>query len=70
MGYYVRTTYSSAFIPKENLDKAYEAMCALNTTHDHEKRGGSWSAGEQQKKWFSWMDENYPETCEDAAALT
>lgn len=66
MGYYVSIVESTAKIPANNLEKAYKAMCALNTTHDHVKRGGSWSGGKQTKRYFSWMDENYPETCSDA----
>lgn len=70
MGYYVQAVSSTAFIPKANLQRAYEKMCALNVTHDHEKNGGSWSAGgKQDGKWFSWMDANYPETCKDAQAV-
>jgi hypothetical protein len=66
MGYYVRIVESTAVIPAENLNRAYEKMCDLNVTHDHIKRGGSWSGGKQTAKWFSWMDANYPETCKDA----
>lgn len=69
MGYYVQISESTAKIPKENLTEAYNAMCALNTTHDHAKRGGSWSGGKQSERWFSWMDSNYPETCADAKAI-
>ena len=63
MGYYVSTTNVSFNIPYPNFEAAYKAMCELNTTHDHLKRGGSYSGGEQKAKWFSWMDANYPETC-------
>jgi hypothetical protein len=66
MGYYVRIIASDAVIPAANLTRAYEKMCALNETHDAQKRGGSWSAGKQDARWFSWMDANYPETCKDA----
>ena len=66
MGYYVEIIKSDAYIPKANLKSAYDKMCALNVTHDNEKRGGSWSNGKQDQKWFSWMDANYPETCKDA----
>lgn len=65
MGYYVEIEKSTAVIPAANLDRAYQKMCALNTTHDHKKRGGSNHGG----RWFSWMDANYPETCPDAAAV-
>lgn len=65
MGYYVEIEKSTAVIPAANLERAYKKMCALNTTHDHLKRGGSNRGG----KWFSWMDENYPNTCKDAQAV-
>jgi hypothetical protein len=66
MGYYVRIVNSTARIPAANLDRAYQRMCALNHTHDHVKRGGSWGGGKQTAKWFSWMDADYPATCADA----
>lgn len=66
MGYYVEIVTSDAYIPKANLQTAYEKMCALNVTHHAQKRGGSWSGGKQDESWFSWMDANYPETCKDA----
>lgn len=69
MGYYVKITSSTAKIPAANLKTAYEKMCALNVTHDHKKRGGRWSYEGREARWFSWMDENYPETCEDAQAI-
>lgn len=69
MGYYVNIVESTARIPARNLARVYEIMCSLNETHDHEKRGGSYSGGKQIEKWFSWMDANYPETCEDAQAI-
>lgn len=65
MGYYVTTTNARVKILKDNFEKAYKTMCDLNTTHDHLKTGGSWSAGKQTAKWFSWMDANYPETCKN-----
>lgn len=69
MGYYIEIVKSDAKIPKNNLKTAYEKMCALNVTHHNQKRGGSWSGGKQQEKWFSWMDSNYPETCKDAQEI-
>ncbi len=69
MGYYVKIRKSTAKLPKRNEAAAYAAMCALNVTHDNEKRGGSWGGGKQEKKWFSWMDENYPDTCKDAGDI-
>jgi hypothetical protein len=69
MGYYVRSWENNFRLKKEKFDEAYTRMCLLNTTHHEEKRGGSWSEGEQKKKWFSWIDENYPETCTDVLEI-
>ncbi len=69
MGYYIQIAKSDACIPADRLEDCYHKMCALNETHDHEKRGGSWSGGKQNAKWFSWMDANYPETCKDTQAI-
>ena len=69
MGYYVEIVSSDAFIPKANLQSAYEKMCALNVTHHNEKSGGSWEGGKKVESWFSWMDSNYPETCKDAKEI-
>lgn len=69
MGYYVAITDSTARIPQANLKRAYDKMCALNVTHDSKKLGGSWAGGSQTSRHFSWMDENYPETCGDARAI-
>lgn len=49
MGYYVRIVESTAFIPNENLEKAYEIMCSLNATHHHLKRGGSFGNNHETK---------------------
>jgi hypothetical protein len=64
MGYYVYIEDANCMLPHEHADLAYWRMCDLNK-HDHLKRGGS-STGE---KWFSWMDQNYPETCKTAQAI-
>lgn len=55
MGYYVQTEKMKVVVPKENLETARERMCELNT-HDEYKRGG-----DGQKRWFSWLDDNYTE---------
>lgn len=68
MGYYVRIVKSTAIVPAENLERVYQIMCELNN-HNELKYGGSWSGGRQNKWWFSWMDENYPETCKDAKEI-
>jgi hypothetical protein len=69
MGYNVEIIRSTAKIPAANLKRAYDKMCALNTTHHGQKRGGSYSGGGKTESWFSWMDANYPETCADAQAV-
>lgn len=55
MGYYITLKDSSVAIPMEHAEAALEAIHRLQETHDHEKRGGSWSGGKNTKKWFSWM---------------
>ena len=58
MGYYVRIIKSTAFVPAENLDRVYDIMCSLNETHDHEKRGRSWSSTKKKKPengFHGWM---------------
>lgn len=74
MGYYVTIKESTFQIPKENLDKAYEAMCELNhTVPNKDKGGGSYPgkdkapySGPDKSCWFSWMAWNYHEICKDA----
>lgn len=66
MGYYVQIVNGRFRIPKANLQRAYEKMCALNVTHHDQKQCGSWSVGTKTQSWFSWMDPNYPETCKTA----
>jgi len=68
MGYYVYIQQSTFKLPAKDYDAAYEAMCALNQ-YDDIKRGGSFGGPGKDIKWFSWMDEKYPETCEDARAI-
>lgn len=41
MGYNIQIVKSDALIPADHLEDCYHKMCALNETHDHEKRGGS-----------------------------
>jgi hypothetical protein len=56
MGYYVNGN-GELRIKAENLDKAYEALMALQDAPDGAKRGGSYSANER-RYWFSWMPED------------
>lgn len=69
MGYCIDLLESTWTIRGNKLKDAYQAMVALNTTHDHLKHGGSWSGGKQTAKWFSWMDADYPAKCLDARAI-
>lgn len=72
MGYYVQSIDNDFFLDKKYFDDVYNKMCELNDYHDL-KRGGSFGSntdpieGERypRNKWFSWMDYNYPETCDD-----
>lgn len=68
MGYYVEMYESTAYVPKEHLDRAYDILCELND-HDELKTGGAFSGGEYTQKWFSWMDANYPDTCSSAGQI-
>ena len=56
MGYYVNGN-GELRIKKENLDKAYEALMALQDAPPNAKRGGSYSA-EGRRHWYSWMPED------------
>lgn len=75
MGYYVEILESTFRIPAENLDAAYEAMCQLNFTVPNYQKSGVLGVeeipefGPHPKKWFSWMDWNYHESCLDAQAI-
>ena len=73
MGYYVHLTAVNWMIPTKHLETAYERMCELNVTHHSVKRGGSFGKDENgiahESRWFSLMDENYPETCKNAREI-
>lgn len=60
MGYYIDVVDADFVIPAAVLDLAYVAACDLNNDPDV-KSGGSSSGA----RWFSWVSENYPETCKD-----
>ena len=76
MGYYVNITAADWYIPTDQQDAAYEAVCALNNRNDL-KRGGVYPREEGLEQtttptpalWFAWMDWNYPETCADLSAV-
>lgn len=69
MGYYVGTMNADFRIPAENLDKAYDALCALNARDELKTGGGgcevrpagSESVAGDPNRWFSWMPWNYDE---------
>lgn len=72
MGYYVNIIDQEFFLDKKHFDDVYQKMCLLNDFHEL-KRGGSYGGNEDvdktsrypKNKWFSWMEHNYPETCEN-----
>lgn len=76
MGYYVRTIDSKVFLDKKHFDDVYKKLCELND-YDDLKRGGSHGGNQEidtsdrynKTKWFSWMDYNYPQTCENMHAI-
>jgi hypothetical protein len=72
MGYFVTLEQTNAYIPSNKLDEAYAIMCELNN-HNELKRGCAFPREEKDGPhdgiWFSWMEWNYPETCNDAAAI-
>jgi len=63
MGYYVNLRASSVVLPAENLDEITQRWHEMNDKkYDDQKRGGSWSGGQQSAKWYSWMPEDYEKT--------
>ena len=64
MGYYVRANCQPFRLQKQHFEEAYRLMCELNNLPDSEKRGGG-----NEKRWFSWMPENYHETCLNLADI-
>jgi|Wag4MinimDraft_6_1082665.scaffolds.fasta_scaffold01408_5 hypothetical protein len=66
MGYYINIQESEFLIPTENLDKALERFKALNHDPNAVKGGGSWSSGEENERWFSWMPSDYDQTVTSA----
>lgn len=68
MGYYIEILESTAAVKGKYLEEAYKAACDLNKRDDL-KRGGSYHSGKKTASWFSWMDENYPETCKNVQEI-
>jgi len=55
MGYYMTQLNSVFRIPKENEEKALDAVKKLSEREDL-MSGGSWSNGKKTESWFSWVD--------------
>jgi len=57
MGYYVSGS-GELRIKKENLDKAHDALMALQDAPNKAKRGGSSGGDKAPRFWYSWMPED------------
>ena len=57
MGYYVSGN-GELRIKKENLDKAHDALMALQDAPEKAKRGGSSGGDKAPRFWYSWMPED------------
>lgn len=72
MGYYVDMEESNLIVPAEHYAAAYEALCRLNWLN-HLKHGGGWPRedidGPHPNVWYSWLDWNYHETCDNLEAV-
>ena len=68
MGYYIRITDCDAALPESAFDEAYARLVELNS-HDEWKRGGGWSNGVKNAKWFSWMPQDYPDKYETVSEI-
>jgi len=65
MGYYVKISKSSLTIAASTKPSIYKVWCDLNDLkYNAQKRGGSWSSGGQASWNYSWMDEDYPSSCQ------
>lgn len=77
MGYYTQTVKSEVHVKKENFQKAYEALIALNANHEKKstdfpratdaeileaKNSGSNGVPDKHFPWIVW---NYDQTCEN-----
>lgn len=80
MGYYITATEANWTVPADKVDAAFHAVKELNRNHSL-KNGGfygpdtptrpaeSVSVSDRPDKWFSWMDWNYDELCENIAEV-
>ena len=77
MGYYIRTVDQDFRIKKENLDRGFKRVCALNK-YDSLKSGGAYPAkavcpeestslSHNPNRWFGWMPWNFDVVCKDLA---
>ena len=57
MGYYVSGN-GELRIKKENLDKAHDALMALQDAPEKAKRGGSSGGDKAPRIWYTWMPED------------
>lgn len=69
MGYYIRMEDACWRLPFSKLKDAYDAMIALDQTHDHLKRGGSYGSEGRTEKWFSWMPADYATSMETVGEI-
>ncbi len=64
MGYYAHIKKSTVVIPAVHLDHVLRIFKFINRPEFNTlKSGGSWCDGKQNKFWYSWMQEDYHETC-------
>jgi len=55
MGYCMDQMDQKFRIKKENFDAALQAIKKLGETVDEDGRGGSYSGGQKQETWYSWV---------------
>lgn len=64
MGYYVKITNSTAVIPNNNRAEVLRLWKLLNhPMFNDQKRGGRYEGGQKVKHWYSWMSDDYDQTC-------
>jgi hypothetical protein len=75
MGYYVTLNAADFEISNENLEAAYNALCALNFRNDL-KHGAVYPRPENlpnnipnEYQWFAWMPWNYHETMSSVSEI-
>ena len=64
MGYEAYIKKSTVVIPAVHLDRVLRIFKFINRPEFNTlKSGGSWANGQKNKFWYSWMQEDYHETC-------